>query len=349
MRELAEQDADELVPRPRFPVYGLVIPEIVPIGAMDPGQLDDEWIAVALTYGHWASAPGPWVIVLSRPPEQVPFPKEELLHVIDTDRNRLARDAWVDDEEPVGPPEYLAGRVWAKGRNEHALICRHGTLSAAHLRPGDANVTVLARGLNLAALRLAPVADLAPYWRGREEMLDEMDEYEQRLEPVLEPAEGIAAYRAFTKAEVDALLRIWSASQAGAVPRFRAGEDATTAALWRRSVHELSERSGISLTTAEERVNAFANHLTALVQYARWFGEDERLRDRAADETVRHAMLGEKVSSDKAQQAWAGYWDYQTSVVVQGAEPNLQSVARVGSDLLRQKWIDAWAEWSCTH
>jgi hypothetical protein len=342
MRELARSDADELTARPEFAVYGLAEPEVRPIGAIDVSQE-----AVSLTYGDWDTAEGPWVIVLSMPPSAENFAMEELLRFIDTDRNRLARDAWVDDEEPARPPEYLTGRVRANAGQEHALICTHGTMTAAHLRPGDANVTVVARGVDLAAIGLAPVGDLEPYQHGRDVMLEQMEECGQRLAPVLEPAEGLAAYRAFARAEVDALLRIWVASSAGVVPRFRAGEDATTAALWRRMVHELADRSGISLNKAEERVEAFTSHLAALVQYARWFGENESTRQHAVDETLRHALLGEKVSSEDAQRAWDGYWNFQTSLVVQGATHEaLKAGARVGSDLLRQKWIDAWAEWA---
>jgi hypothetical protein len=348
MRELAQNDADELTPRPEFTVYGLAEPAVTPVGATEGVQDEDGvWTVLGLVYGDWASAEGPWVTVLSMPAEDTEFPKDELQNVIMTDRNRLARDAWIDDEEPAGPPEYQAGRIQTTRRNEHALICRHGPLAAAHLRPGDANVTLFARGVDPAGIRLAPVTDLEPFLRGREEMLDQMEQYGQLLTPVLEPAEGLAAYRAFAQAEVDSLLRIWTASRAGQVPRFRAGEDATTAALWRRMVHELSNRSGVSLNQAENLVNSFTNQLTALVQHARWFGENQRLRERAVDETLRHALLGEKVPSDKAQRAWDGYWNYQTSVVVQGVTREaLKAGARVGSDLLRQKWLDAWSDWT---
>jgi hypothetical protein len=354
MRELARRDADELTPRPKYTVYGLAEPEVLPIGATEPAQEEDgEWGAIGLTYGDWASAEGPWVIVLSMPPAAAPSrpedeqgdQQEELRRVIDTDRNRLARDAWVDDEEPDRPPDYLVSAVKANGRDEPALICLHGLVAVAQLRPGDANVTVLARGLDVAAIRLAKVTDLEPFLRGRDEMLGQMQAYE--LAPVLEPAEGIAAYRAFARAEVDSLLRIWAASEAGLVPRFRAGEEATTAALWRRMVHELSDRSGSGLSKAEERVNAFTNQLTALVQHARWFSQNERLRERAVDETLRHALLGEKVSSDQAQRAWDGYWSFQTSLVVQSATHEaIKAGARVGSELLREKWLNAWTKWS---
>jgi hypothetical protein len=348
MRELARQDADELTPRPAFTVYGLAEPAIHPQAAGDPAQdQNGEWSFFSVSFGDWTSAEGPWVIVESTPPGDREYEREELLRVIDLDRNRLARDAWVDDEEPGGPPEYLTGTVRTASRDEHALICTHGTLAAAHLRPGDANVTVLVRGVDLAAVRLAPVAGLEPYLRGRDQLAGEMEEYERGLTPVLEPAEGLAAYRAFAKAEADVLVRLWAASEAGVVPRFRAGEDATTAALWRRAVHELADRSQIGLGKAEDTVNLFVNHLTALVQHARWFSEDGRLRDRAVDETLRHALLGEKVSSDDAQRAWDGYWSFQTSLVVQSATHEaLKAGARVGADLLRQKWLDAWTRWS---
>jgi hypothetical protein len=351
MRELARRDADELTPRPQFTVYGLAEPEVLPLGATLPMQdRDGEWASVGLTYGDWASAAGPWLIVVSTPPRATPFDKEFLLGEIDTDRNRLAAEAWVDDEEPPGPPEYRPGRIKTDKRNEHALLCRHGTLAAAHLRPGDANVTVLVRGVDLAGIRLVPVADLEPYLRGREVQLEQIEEYGQRMEPVLEPAEGLAAYRAYARHQVDGLLRIWAVRQSGAVPRFRAGEDATTAALGIRACHELSDRSGISLIKAETQIKEFTDHLAAMVQYVRWFTGNERLRDRAVDETLRHALLGEKVSSDKAQQAWANYWNYQTSLAVQSASHEaLKAAARVGSELIREKWIDAWLEWSFPH
>lgn len=340
MRALARSDADELTPRPEFTVYGLAEPEIPPAGALEATQE-----AVSLTYGNWAAAEGPWVIVLSTPPADEPIAKEELLNSIDTDRNRLATDAWLDDEEPDRPPEFQASKIRTNRRDEHALVCRHGPLAAAHLRPGDANVTVLVRGLDLAAVRLGPVTDLEPYLRGRDEMLGQQRAYEQT--PVLEPAEGLAAYRAFARAEVAALVRRWAASEAGRVPRFLAGEDATTAALRRRAIHQLADRSEVGLGKAEDTVSTLVDHLSALVQYARWFGEDERLRERAADETLRHVLLGEKVSSDQAQRAWDGYWNFQTSLVVQSATHEaIKAGARVGADLLRQKWLDAWTEWS---
>jgi hypothetical protein len=38
---------------------------------------------------------------------------------------------------------------------------------------------------------------------------------------------------------------------------------------------------------------------------APWFSDDPRLRAAAIDETLRHAMLGEAVPSERAQDAWA--------------------------------------------
>jgi hypothetical protein len=137
--------------------------------------------AVSLTYGNWASTGGPWVVVLSTPPATEPLAKEELLNAIDTDRNRLAADAWLDDEEPDRPPEYQPSMIRTNSGDEHALSCTHGPLAAAHLRPGDANVTALVRGLDLTAIRLGPVTDLGPYLRGRDERLDQQGATHQAI------------------------------------------------------------------------------------------------------------------------------------------------------------------------
>ena len=41
---------------------------------------------------------------------------------------------------------------------------------------------------------------------------------------------------------------------------------------------------------------------------AAWFTADPRLREAAIDETLRHAMLGDAVPSETAQEAWARHW-----------------------------------------
>jgi hypothetical protein len=58
MRERARLDADALVPRPPFDVYGLAAPPLRPMALGELVQSNDEWETIGLSYGDWAH-PGP--------------------------------------------------------------------------------------------------------------------------------------------------------------------------------------------------------------------------------------------------------------------------------------------------
>lgn len=351
MRELARQDADELVPRPAFEVFGLAQPELRPAALAEAMRQDDVWQAIGLAYGDWAAPSGPWVTVRTVVSGDVVSgdagQETELLRALDTERNRLADQAGVDEDDPAGPPHYWRISVRAGERAAAALACRHGELFSLGLRLDEVSVTVVCRGVALDAILLAVVADLAPYRLSRDEMLGRVAERRRlRRAPVLEPAQGMAAYRALVDAELDSHGRLMAAMRAGRVPRHRAADGATIGALWRRAVSELADRSGISRRAADDLVTELINHLTSLDEKVPWFTASTGLRERAIDETLRFAVLGEKVPSSQAQRAWQGYWRVSRSIAVQAASAEIRPAAELGVEMTETRWLDAWAEWA---
>ena len=181
-------------------------------------------------------------------------------------------------------------------------------------------VTVAGRGVGPGLVRLGAVADLEPYLRGRSETLGHLAErHPQRPPAVLEPAEGVAAYRAPAEAALGSQARAVAALRAGRMPRHRAGEGATMHALWQRAVREQARISGIGAGRADEIAILVVNHLTHLEEEAPWFTAEPRLRESAIDETLRNAVLGKDVPSKSAQQAWARDWGHDMSLP--GYEP----------------------------
>lgn len=311
LRERARLDAEELLPRPPFGVFGLAAPLPRPIALAEAGQVDGEWETITLAYGDWAEPAGPFVTVTSTVarPDAPGAAEADLLGVIDQERNRLADHAGVDEDEPPGPPDYRQEELLAGEARVSGLVCRHGSVWAARVRASGVIVTVAGRGVGPGSVRLGPVDDLGPYLRGRSEMLGQLAErHRQRPPPVLEPAEGVAAYRALADAALGSQARLLAALRAGRVPRHRATEGATMGALWQRAVAEQERISGIGSRQADDIVTLVVNHLTHLHEKAPWFTADPRLREAAIEEALRHAVLGEDVPSRPAQQAWARYW-----------------------------------------
>jgi hypothetical protein len=143
-------------------------------------------------------------------------------------------------------------------------------------------VTVAGRGVGPGPVQLGPVADLEPYLRGRSETLGRLAErLRQRPSPVLEPAEGVAAYRALAEAALGSQAQNLAALRAGRVPRHGAGEGATMHALWQRAVREQARISGIGADRADEMVTLVVNHLAHLEEEAPWFTAEPRLREAA--------------------------------------------------------------------
>ena len=350
MRERARLDAEELLPCPPFAVFGLAEPRLPSAYLAEAGQVNGVWESISLAYGDWAQPGGPWLVVTTRTGPADAGDREveaELLRTIDHDRNRIASQSGVDEDDLDVPPDYSRVDLAVGSENVSGLAGRQGNVWAARLVADGLIVTLVVRGVDPASVRLDPVADLAPYLQARNERLGRLSEHHRRQPPpVLEPAEGVAAYRALAEAELASHARLVQALQAGREPRQRAGEGAARHALWQRAVREQARISGIGERQADEIVTLVINHLTRLHEQAPWFTAEPRLREAAIDETLRHAALGDDVPSQPAQQAWARYWAQRTTSAP-GHEPGEELLAHLqaGRPLITA-WLQAWAIWA---
>ena len=105
LRERARLDAEELLPRPPFGVFGLAAPQLRPVALVEAGQVNGVWETITLAYGDWADPAGPFVTITSaavRPDAPGPGAEAELVRVIGRERNRIADHAGIDEEEPPG-------------------------------------------------------------------------------------------------------------------------------------------------------------------------------------------------------------------------------------------------------
>jgi hypothetical protein len=358
LRDQSRRDAESLVPRPDYPVYGLAAPALTPAVLLHQSTHGFP-VLVALRYGSWETAAGPHVTVTSAAPNSeimaasftyarpVRDPESELLREIDAERERVAVQAGVDHEEPAEPPRYTRETLPIGD----ALVCRHGTMWAARLVDGSPEVivTICGHGANPDVVRLEPVTDLAPMLAARNEEIGRLRERRRALPPpVLEPAEGLAAWRALADFCLAADARIREAERSGREPRTPVGSGLLRSALWQRAVHERQRLAGGNARAAEDVVTSVINHLGRLDRTAAWFSLDARLREAAIDETLRRALLADVVPSEPAQRAWDRYWSEHLTwlrVDPQAAERLAQARARetLGDDLLR-----AWANWAAT-
>jgi hypothetical protein len=99
--------------------------------------------------------------------------------------------------------------------------------------------------------------------------------------PELEPAEGVAAFRALAEATLttNAQLRAWlQAQRKGRGPRLPDGWGGRRTALWQRAVREQQRLRGTNAATADYVVTEVVNHLGFLAENALWFDADPRLR-----------------------------------------------------------------------
>ena len=367
MRALARQDAEEMVPRPDFPVFGVSSPRLEPAALAAYEQVNGSWTAVTLAYGPWDAAPGPYVAVKTEraDPELAAAragapgrgPEAGLLRAIDAERDRLAASTGVDEDEPAGPPRYSREELPAGA----ALVARHGTVWAARLdrpmdRPADrpmdgaaeVTVTITGRGIGPEQVRLSPVSDLRPLFETRNEILGRLTERRRREPPpVLEPAEGVGAFRALAEFELEGHARISaSARPGGRLLRQPANWGRLRSALWQRAVSEQQRLSGTSKGAANDVVTSVMNHLGHLAEQATWFTADPRLRAAAMDETLRHAVLGEAVPSLPAQQAWERYWSDHMGRALRMDRGSSAFAEMESRRALTDGWLAAWTAWT---
>jgi hypothetical protein len=343
MRELARRDAEEILPRPAFTVFGLAAPVLRPLALAETRQLNGTWDLIGLAYGDWTSPDGPWVSVATAPFAADPT-EGDLRCAIDDERNRLADHADIYEEEPPEPPAFTAVTIHG---GMTGLACCHGTVQAASVTDGHAAVLIVARAVALDDIRLTTVTDLAPYLQGRNDMIGKrQQERRYRMPPPLQPAEGMAAYRALLDAELQSHDEFRVALETGRIARRRPDEGAIRREMWQRAVRELANRAAIGLHAADDIITSLVNHLISLDEEAPWFTADPNLREHAIDESLRYAVLDEQVPSVRAQQAWAGYWQYRSNSAIQNAAGPLQPAARLGADRLKERWQEAWTEWT---
>ena len=368
LREQARRDAEALTPRPGHPVYGLAAPSLTPAAVTQYQLSDGEWSAITLTYGPWDDPQaGPYVAVTTNAtdaamiaqagsgPMQGDDPEAELRYVVEDERYRFAgsiarRTEWsqplaVDRETlPAGP----------------ALVCRSETVWAARLLPADpptesVAVTIVGMGVAPESVRLEGVPDLRPMIAARFETIGALIERSRgKARPPLtasglelEPAEGVAALRALAEFTLTSNAERRAAFAARQRPRRDPNWGRMHNALWLRAVREHQRLRGSDRRAADDAVTVAVNQL-GFREKAPWFTADLGLRAAALDETARHAMLGETVPSEPAQDAWARYWSTHMTRLgrePESVDPRAAMAAREG---LTDDCLQAWAAWAAT-
>jgi hypothetical protein len=219
---------------------------------------------------------------------------------------------------------------------------------AARLLAGDGavTVTITGRGVEPDSVRLETLGDLRPYCLARNEILGQLAErYRNQPPPVLEPAEGVAAFRALVEHTLDFQQRLLESVREERPLRHQRGEAALRGALWRRAASEQQRIAGIDKRAADDVVTLVINHLEHLAEGAPWFS-DPRLRELAIDETLRHAVLGDDVPSGRAQDAWARYWAVRNERARRASEPGDVLAAMAAGEHFDTDWLGAWADWA---
>jgi hypothetical protein len=165
---------------------------------------------------------------------------------------------------------------------------------------------------------------------------------------VLEPAEGVAAWRALADFSLASNARIREAARSGRGPRTPVGSGPLRAALWQRAVRERQRLAGDSARAADEAVTAVINHVGHLDERAGWFGTDSLLRESAIDETLRRALLGDSVPSEPAQDAWDRYWSEHLAWLRLDPRVAERLAQTRNREALADDWLRAWAGWAAT-
>lgn len=250
----------------------------------------------------------------------------------------------------------------ATGTTETALVCRSGDVWAALLEPSDPAlsvvITIVGRGVSLAEIRLRTLADLRPMIEAQAEITNARIERGRREPrptlPELEPAEGVAAFRALAESTLTmkAQLRSWHRDRrdgrtAGG-PRLPADRAGLRSALWQRAVREQQRLRGTNAATADYAVTEAINHLGFLSENASWFSADPRLREAAIDETLRHAMLGDAVRSETAQEAWRRHWSTHLTRPPSDGDSRDLLAEMADRQALTATCLRAWAAWAET-
>lgn len=369
MRERMGQMMDELRAGPPFDVFSLAAPSLRPRVLAETGKSNNGWHLVSLFYGKSTSATGPTVAVRSAMQWRVGPHEPRLADALDDERDRLFDHAGLDEPDPSDPPVRDHARIALDDEAVDVEVLRSDGLWAARLElPGSPDndagaaflvVTVVARGVPLEAVRLARVADLNPFIRGRARTLASLAGVTLRAglanrqgtgEPV---PRGDAALWALIEFCVASSQAHEDATRADRRPRTRPRDSGQRRhALWQAAVDAQARAWRQSREPANEQVTVMVNHMTHLAQRSTWFRSAPELRQAAIDETIAYTAHGEAVESAPAHRAWLEHWQTWQSVSTPlrhlGDFPTADQVADLrNATQQRAQRLDIWlAEWN---
>lgn len=324
LRRTALRDAEEIAPRPSFPVFGLAQPELG-LGVLT-SLSDSSAEEITLAYGDPLAQSGPHLSINTALPADDEA-AGALRRMLDDEHNRIVDHAGVEDPDDGEPAEFSDTITTVDGVELTGPIYREGPLWTARFTVSDVVVTVVARGVEPTSLRLATVGDLRPYLERRGEWIARLIEaHRRRPVPELPPAAGLDVYRLLIGELLGFQSRHRLAAREGRLPRRRVGDGRLYGPMWQRAVRELERSGRLSREAANRTVTSVINQLTRLSDRADWFS-DQRLADLAVDETIRYAVLGQPVSSRDAQLAWE-------RVTVDGRPEDTKV------------WLETWAKWA---
>jgi hypothetical protein len=294
----------EFAARPPYPVHGLRRPVVVPVRLARWETRDGATTSVQLVYGEPRQPGSPFLAVTTAPPGSAEQRTDLLRGLRREPLLRVSRRA---------EPEYST-----LGGGE---LCRVGELWALRLRADGQAVTVLGRAVDPQDVEIAPVPDLLPYVGERSRLVQTSATAPWALpEPLVAPAGGIAAVRAF--------LETFVPGGPDAGPAYRA--------LGRRAVAELDRVLACGPERAEYLVTSMVNQLAQLRRHVSWFTEPDGPRAAALEELLRHVGLRQPVDSEAAQALWDRYWSAQQRLPPDPPERLAQ---------LRGLWAQAWEDW----
>ncbi|AHI00819.1 hypothetical protein GCM10010174_15560 [Kutzneria viridogrisea] len=329
LRRTALEDAEDITPRPAFPVYGLDAPDLG-LGVLSSlGHSEDTSDEVTLAYGDPLAQDGPHVSInTALPTGGQGDASGPLRRMLDEEHNRIVDHAGVEDPDAGEPAVLSCTNTAVDGEVLSGPIYREGPVWTARFAVAGVVVTVIARGVEPGELRLTAVQDLRPYLDRRAEWIARLVEaHSRRPVPELPPAQGVEVYRILVTELIDFQARTQQAVLAGRLPRRRVGDGRLYGPMWQRAVRALERGTGVTKEAANRTVTSMVNQLTKLAERAEWFGQDEALRQAAVDETIRYATEGGQVPSQAAQLAWELTWP-------QGAVEQTQ------------RWLDEWQKWA---
>lgn len=318
LRERMREQRDELLDAPAFTVFGLAAPALWPYAVLDFRRDHLGWSYVVLGYGDALSFSAPRISVRThsrgaRPDE----PEEPLADVLAAEiaRNASLTGGPGPEAGTPGTARTSAAVLTVGGRRVEVDLCRQGERWAARVEPANRLlVTVVAGGqVRPEDVRLVPVDDLGPYWRGRRDLTDRMAglPYQARLLGTDQPwPAGLDPHRAL----LDHVVRT---GRRGGKP-------------WRQAVRAHAALTGTHPDAAAAALRDLAGHVRALVEHADWFADPD-LRHAATEELLRRAVLGEDVRSRPAQDAWTAWVRHRDT-------PD--------RDAARAEWLAAWSTWA---